>query len=195
MANNKGKSKPNLFGGYTHYDEKGHKVGRSDPGFFGGYTNYDARGHKIGRSEETWSGGLKHYDNHGHVTGRSERTVWGGYVHYDSKNKQVGRSNPGFSGFKNSDGGTDGCYIATCVYGSYDCPEVWLLRRFRDDYLKKTTLGRNFVRAYYATSPTLVRWFGGKSWFRELWLCRLNKLIALLRSRGMEDTPYFLFPS
>lgn len=25
-----------------------------------------------------------------------------------------------------------GCYVATCVYGSYDCPEVWTLRRFRD---------------------------------------------------------------
>ncbi|MDR0918559.1 MAG: hypothetical protein LBM93_04840 [Oscillospiraceae bacterium] len=24
------------------------------------------------------------------------------------------------------------CYIATAVYGSYDCPEVWTLRRFRD---------------------------------------------------------------
>lgn len=24
-----------------------------------------------------------------------------------------------------------GCYIATCVYGSYDCPQVWILRRFR----------------------------------------------------------------
>lgn len=29
----------------------------------------------------------------------------------------------------------NGCYIATCVYGSYDCPQVWILRRFRDDIL------------------------------------------------------------
>ena len=27
----------------------------------------------------------------------------------------------------------NGCYVATCVYGSYDCPEVWVLRRFRDN--------------------------------------------------------------
>ena len=26
----------------------------------------------------------------------------------------------------------NGCYIATCVYGSYDCPQVLTLRRFRD---------------------------------------------------------------
>ena len=28
-----------------------------------------------------------------------------------------------------------GCYVATAVYGSYDCPEVWTLRRYRDDTL------------------------------------------------------------
>ena len=37
-----------------------------------------------------------------------------------------------------------GCYIATCVYNSYDCPEVWTLRRFRDEYLEKYYLGRLF---------------------------------------------------
>ncbi len=31
-----------------------------------------------------------------------------------------------------------GCYIATAVYGSYDCPEVWVLRRYRDYKLSKT---------------------------------------------------------
>lgn len=40
----------------------------------------------------------------------------------------------------------DGCYIATSVYGSYDCPEVWNLRCFRDikcfqkAYLEKYSL-------------------------------------------------------
>lgn len=53
-----------------------------------------------------------------------------------------------------------GCYIATAVYGSYDCPEVWTLRRFRDNTLDRTWYGRAFIRAYYAVSPTLVRWFG-----------------------------------
>ncbi len=39
----------------------------------------------------------------------------------------------------------DGCYIATAVYGSYDCPEVWTLRRFHDYGPKRTALGRAFV--------------------------------------------------
>ena len=30
----------------------------------------------------------------------------------------------------------NGCYIATCVYENYDCPQVWTLRRFRDETLK-----------------------------------------------------------
>ena len=39
-----------------------------------------------------------------------------------------------------------GCYIATCVYGSYDCPEVWTLRRYRDYTLDLTWYGRTFIR-------------------------------------------------
>ena len=42
-----------------------------------------------------------------------------------------------------------GCYVATCVYGSYDCPQVWTLRRFRDDTLGSTWYGRTFIRVYY----------------------------------------------
>lgn len=44
-----------------------------------------------------------------------------------------------------------GCYIATCVYGSYDCPQVWTLRRYRDNTLAETWYGRLFVHTYYAT--------------------------------------------
>ena len=50
-----------------------------------------------------------------------------------------------------------GCYIATAVYGSYTCDEVMQLRRFRDDYLSRFSLGRAFIRLYYTISPTLVK--------------------------------------
>ena len=83
-----------------------------------------------------------------------------------------------------------GCYVATAVYGSYDCPQVWTLRRFRDDTLAETWYGRAFIRAYYAVSPTLVRWFGETKWFQRLWRGPLDRLVARLRSRGVEDTPY-----
>lgn len=42
----------------------------------------------------------------------------------------------------------EGCYIATAVYGSYDSPEVLELRKFRDATLRRSALGRCFIRTY-----------------------------------------------
>ena len=50
----------------------------------------------------------------------------------------------------------EGCYIATAVYGDYDAPEVLILRNFRDSVLKKSILGRGFIKIYYAVSPGLA---------------------------------------
>lgn len=83
-----------------------------------------------------------------------------------------------------------GCYVATAVYGSYDCPEVWTLRRFRDNTLAETWYGRMFVRSYYAISPTLVKWFGHTSWFKKMWKNQLDKLVERLQLDGVESTPY-----
>ncbi len=82
------------------------------------------------------------------------------------------------------------CYIATAVYGSYNCPEVWTLRRFRDNTLAETWYGRLFIRTYYAISPTLVKWFGETTWFQRFWRGKLNKMVAHLQEKGVEDTPY-----
>ena len=83
-----------------------------------------------------------------------------------------------------------GCYVATCVYGSYDCPQVWTLRRFRDNTLAETMLGRAFIRTYYVISPTLVRWFGDTLWFKKIWKGTLDKMVSKLQSNGVEATPY-----
>ncbi len=82
------------------------------------------------------------------------------------------------------------CYVATAVYGSYNCPQVWTLRRFRDNTLDTTWYGRAFIKIYYAISPSLVRWFGNTSWFKDFWRKPLDKLVASLRNMGVEDTPY-----
>lgn len=83
-----------------------------------------------------------------------------------------------------------GCYIATAVYGSYDCPQVWTLRRYRDNTLAKTWFGRAFIRTYYFISPTLVKLFGKTNWFRLLWKPYLDKKVKRLHDLGVEDTPY-----
>lgn len=83
-----------------------------------------------------------------------------------------------------------GCYIATAIYGSYDCPQVWTLRRFRDTTLEKTWYGRAFIKIYYKISPVLVKLFGKKKWFNKIWKKRLNKIVSLLEEKGIQNTPY-----
>lgn len=91
------------------------------------------------------------------------------------------------NGEKNSGGG---CYVATAVYGSYDCPEVWTLRRFRDYSLALTWYGRLFIALYYAVSPTIVKWFGHTQWFNRMWRGKLDRMVKNLQEQGFEDTPY-----
>lgn len=83
-----------------------------------------------------------------------------------------------------------GCYIATAVYGSYDCAEVWTLRRYRDNYLRQTLPGRVFIRVYYAISPAVVQLFGKQAWFNRLWRRALDQFVDKLRSQGISDKPY-----
>lgn len=85
---------------------------------------------------------------------------------------------------------SDGCYIATCVYGSYDCPEVWTLRRFRDYTLASTWFGKLFIKCYYAISPTLVKWFGDTKLFKKMWKSKLDCMVTKLKAKGIEDIPY-----
>lgn len=83
-----------------------------------------------------------------------------------------------------------GCYVATAVYGSYDCPEVWTLRRYRDYTLAETWYGRAFIKTYYAVSPTIVKWFGNTAWFSRMWKGPLDRMVKKLQEQGFENTPY-----
>lgn len=83
-----------------------------------------------------------------------------------------------------------GCYVATAVYGSYDCPQVWALRRFRDYTLSKTIFGRLFIKTYYAISPTLVKWFGELECFKRIFRVPLDKLVNKLLEAGVSNLPY-----
>lgn len=83
-----------------------------------------------------------------------------------------------------------GCYVATAVYGSYDCPQVWVLRRYRDNYLGTSWFGRAFIKFYYAVSPTMVKWFGKTKWFNKFFKRVLDKKIIKLKNKGYLDTEY-----
>lgn len=54
------------------------------------------------------------------------------------------------------------CFVATAVYGSYDCPEVMKLRTFRDNRLRKYALGRAFIAVYYRYGPKLAEAVKGR---------------------------------
>lgn len=94
------------------------------------------------------------------------------------------------SSYANPNVDTSACYVATSVYGSYNCLEVWTLRRFRDNTLDETWYGRVFIKAYYAISPTLVKWFGETQWFKKMWRKPLDRMVSSLQRKGIESTPY-----
>jgi hypothetical protein len=81
-----------------------------------------------------------------------------------------------------------GCYVATAVYGSYDCPEVWVLRRFRDQSLARTALGKVLIRLYYLTSPRALRLVGPT--LSCLSRRPIDSLVKVLKWRGFSDSPY-----
>lgn len=83
-----------------------------------------------------------------------------------------------------------GCYVATAVYGSYDCPEVWTLRRFRDEFLNERRLGRLLVKIYYKISPRLILTFGSIKLINNINRKILDKIVRKLNERGYVDSKY-----
>jgi len=75
----------------------------------------------------------------------------------------------------------DGCYIATMVYGSYEHPQVFVLREYRDNILSKTTLGRGFIKTYYKYSPKLVEHLKNKPLLNQIIKSILNTLIRIIK--------------
>ena len=83
-----------------------------------------------------------------------------------------------------------GCYIATAVYGSYHCPEVCALRRFRDNVLALSWYGRLFIKVYYQTSPYIVKNCGKSKLLQLLVKPTLDKFVKRLNRKGFSSTPY-----
>jgi hypothetical protein len=73
-----------------------------------------------------------------------------------------------------------GCYVATMVYGSYEAPEVLVLRRFRDHFLANYFFGRVFINWYYAHSPSFVERYKNSPKVNYLIRFLLNGLVKFL---------------
>lgn len=81
-----------------------------------------------------------------------------------NQNMPIYTSNNSSSG-KNSD---TRCFIATEVYGSFDSPQVLILRQWRDDKLSKSTIGQDFIKFYYKYSPLLVKKLKNKNKIKKV---------------------------
>ena len=147
---------------------------------------------KIFILKELESSGSYHYSNGGWskeyaYTGEGKQKIIDMIMECHNKIKEI---DPSYTIPERPQQTSNGCYVATAVYGSYDCPQVWTLRRFRDFTLAETWYGRAFIRTYYAISPTLVKWFGHTEWFKNMWKGKLDRMVANLNAEGVEDTPY-----
>jgi len=74
-----------------------------------------------------------------------------------------------------------GCFIATAAYGSDMAEDVMTLRRFRDDTLNASALGRGFVRLYYRYSPPLADYIRGRDGARAAVRVGLKPLVLAVR--------------
>lgn len=137
-------------------------------------------------SSYTYSNGGWHIDHY--YTGEGKQKIIDLMMDYHKKIKEIDPNYEVPAAPQPTENG--GCYVATAVYGSYDCPQVWTLRRYRDYTLAETWYGRAFIRTYYAISPTLVKWFGHTEWFKKMWKGKLDRMVADLNAEGVKDTPY-----
>lgn len=78
---------------------------------------------------------------------------------------------------------SEGCYIATAVYGDYDAPQVIVLREFRDTVLRRSLLGRIFIKAYYKYSPSIAKRLKHTVKLNHMVRGVLDKLIEKLEKR------------
>lgn len=77
------------------------------------------------------------------------------------------------------------CYIATAVYGSYDAPQVLVLRAYRDNILSRTIFGRLFIKTYYKLSPPIANKLKHKSKMNNLVRIILDKFVYHLRNNNI----------
>lgn len=164
-------------------------IGLSDDDDDKDKTRYE---NKIFILKELESSGSYHYSNGGWskeytYTGEGKQKIINLIMECHNKIKEI---DPSYVVPERPNPTSNGCYVATAVYGSYDCPEVWTLRRYRDYDLAETWYGRAFIHTYYAISPTLVKWFGHTAWFKKMWKGKLDRMVKNLQDKGYESTPY-----
>jgi hypothetical protein len=69
------------------------------------------------------------------------------------------------------------CFIASAVYEETPwAEELWVLRRFRDEVLKTSPMGRRFVLTYYRYSPRIAKNIRSSQWKTRVVRMAIHKL-------------------
>jgi len=87
----------------------------------------------------------------------------------------------GTSGASSSDdgGAASYCFIATAAYGTPMTDDVLILRKFRDKYLIRNSLGREFVWNYYRYSPPAAKFISKRPILKKITRMLLKPLVKL----------------
>ena len=78
------------------------------------------------------------------------------------------------------------CFIATACFGR-DSEEVYLLKRWRDQSLRKSYIGRRFIGWYYGVGPTLSQYLKRHPIVRTTVKASLRGVVGVLKLLGFDD--------
>jgi len=81
----------------------------------------------------------------------------------------------------------EGCFVATAVYGDYDAPAVQTLRRYRDETLAASAIGRAFIEFYYRLSPLVAKRINQESISSRLCKRLLDSVVHKLDSHATAE--------
>ena len=77
----------------------------------------------------------------------------------------------------------DDCFIAVAAYGTPFTEEIQILRDWRDDVLKKSSLGKQVVELYYKVSPPTARYIQQSGYLRSATRYLLSPLVNYLKTK------------
>ena len=75
------------------------------------------------------------------------------------------------------------CFIATAVYGTPFSNEVEILKYWRDNKLRKSYIGKLFIKFYYILSPSIANFIKNKPLLKKVIKIILNFFIRYLKRR------------
>jgi hypothetical protein len=85
------------------------------------------------------------------------------------------------SGRQRKVGRMAGCFVSTAVYGGENAPQVQELRRFRDEVLLRTCVGRLFTKFYYWIGPYLAWCTAKMPFLKYTFRVFLDRLVQRIR--------------